>query len=92
MSKFPIPDKVVYVCTGSKCAKKGGKDLYKSMKAFCKHHAHHHDIEVVRIECTDRCDFAPVCTIQPDNIWLKKYAEKDVLKLLQKLTQQQHEV
>lgn len=82
MSKFTIPDRVLYICTGSKCAKRGGKNLYKMAKAFAKHHEGEQDIEVLRIECTDRCDYAPVCTIQPGNIWLKEYSEKEVLKLL----------
>jgi len=74
MSKFVIPERVLYVCTGS-----------KSVNAYPKHHRDLGGVEVIRIECTDRCDFAPVCNIQPDNIWLKEYSEKDVLKLLQKL-------
>jgi NADH:ubiquinone oxidoreductase subunit E len=76
MSKFTVPDKVVYVCTGSKCSKRGGKELYKSLSK------HGEGIEVIRTECTDRCEFAPVCAIQPGNIWLKEYTKKDVLKLL----------
>ena len=37
MSKFTVPDKVLYVCTGSKCGKKGGKEMYKLVKAYTKH-------------------------------------------------------
>ncbi|WP_259066414.1 (2Fe-2S) ferredoxin domain-containing protein [Mucilaginibacter sp. X4EP1] len=80
-SKFIIPDKTLYVCTGKKCGKKGGKGMFKLAEAYAKHH-HHEKIEVIRIECTDRCDYAPVCTLQPGNIWLKEYKEKEVLKLL----------
>lgn len=80
MGKFTVPDKVLFVCTGSKCAKRGGKSMYKTAEKFAKHSDQ--DIEVFRIECTDRCDYAPVCTISPGNIWLKEYSEKDVLKLL----------
>ena len=80
MGKFTVPDKVLFVCTGSKCAKRGGKDMYKTAGKFAKHGKG--DIEVIRIECTDRCDWAPVCTFSPGNIWLKEYQEKDVLKLL----------
>jgi NADH:ubiquinone oxidoreductase subunit E len=81
MSKFTVPDKVLYVCTGSKCAKRGGKSMYKTAHAYAKYQ-HAEEIEVVRTECTDRCDYAPVCVIQPGNTWLKEYKEKEVLKLL----------
>jgi NADH:ubiquinone oxidoreductase subunit E len=82
MSKFTVPDKVLYVCTGSKCAKRGGKDMYKMAKAYTKHNPGE-TIEVVRTECTDRCDYAPVCAIQPGNTWLKEYKAKDVFKALE---------
>lgn len=82
MSKFPVPDKVLYICTGSKCGKKGGKELYKAAKAYLKHSTDQNNIELIRIECTDRCKFAPVCNIQPGNIWLKEYHQKEVLSLL----------
>ena len=83
MGKFEVPDKVLYVCTGSKCGKRGGKDLYKMASSFVKHTKGNVDIEVVRIECTDRCDYAPVCNLQPENIWLKEFSKKDALKLLE---------
>jgi NADH:ubiquinone oxidoreductase subunit E len=81
MSKFTVPDKVLFICTGSKCAKRGGKEMYKLAHKFAKHAGE--DIEVFRIECTDRCDYAPVCTISPGNTWLKEYSPKEVLKLLE---------
>ena len=79
-SKFTVPDKVLYICTGSKCGKRGGKDMYKAMKGYLKHADQ--NVEVIRTECTDRCDYAPVCAMQPGNIWLKEYRQKDVFKLL----------
>ncbi len=81
MSKFTVPDKVLYICTGSKCGKRGGKDMYKILEKMFKHS--NEKIEVVRTECTDRCDYAPVCALQPGNKWLKEYRPKDVLRLLQ---------
>jgi NADH:ubiquinone oxidoreductase subunit E len=81
MSKFTIPNKTLYICTGSKCAKRGGKSMYKLAKAYAKHHDDQ-NLEVVRTDCTDRCDYAPVCALQPGNTWLKEYHEKEVLKLL----------
>ena len=85
MRKFHIPDKIVYLCVGSKCSKKGNKDLCKTLKSYVKHHDDQYDIEVIKVECTDRCKFAPVLSIQPDNIWLKEYTEKKVFETLEGL-------
>ncbi|WP_041537158.1 (2Fe-2S) ferredoxin domain-containing protein [Pseudopedobacter saltans] len=82
MSKFCIPEHVIYICTGSKCSKRGGKECYKTLKSFLKDSKLRDKIELVRIECTDRCKFAPVLNFQPDNIWLKEYSEKEVLTVL----------
>ena len=82
MSKFTIPDKVLYVCTGSKCGKRGGKEMYKLAKSYIKHNHGKEEIEVIETECTDRCKFAPVCSIQPANTWQSEYKAKDVLKLM----------
>jgi len=82
MSHFKIPDHTLYICTGSKCAKRGGKDGYKTAKSFLKSLPSDVNIELIRTECTDRCEFAPVCALQPGNIWLNEYKQKDLLKLL----------
>lgn len=82
MSKFTIPAQTIYLCTGSKCSKRGGKDTYKLLKHGLKNLPGGKDIEMVRTECTDRCDYAPVCAIQPGNLWLKEYKTKDILKAL----------
>jgi NADH:ubiquinone oxidoreductase subunit E len=82
MSKFETPEEVIYVCTGSKCSKRGGKDCYKSLKSYVKNFKKR-DIEVIRMECTDRCKFAPVLNFQPQNIWLKEYTEKQVFRIIE---------
>lgn len=85
MSKFHTPEKVIYVCTGGKCSKRGGKDLCKSLKAYTKQLGLKDEIEVIKVECTDRCKFAPVLSIQPNNIWLKEYTEREVFGVLEKI-------
>jgi NADH:ubiquinone oxidoreductase subunit E len=92
MGKFTIPDRVIYICTGSKCNKHGGKDTYRNVKAFAKYTGDKEDLEVIEVDCFDRCKFAPVCNIQPDNIWLKEYHEKEVLNILKQLTVHTNEV
>ncbi len=83
MSKFHAPEKAIYVCTGSKCGKRGGKDICKELKHLIKD-AHLQDtVEVIKVECTDRCKFAPVLSIQPANVWLCEASEDDANKILE---------
>jgi NADH:ubiquinone oxidoreductase subunit E len=85
MGKFQVPDHVLYVCTGSKCAKRGGKEMYKAAKGLLKYSRHNGEVEIIRTDCTDNCDYAPVCAIQPGNLWLKEYRVKQVLLMMEEL-------
>lgn len=71
---------------GSKCSKRGSRELYKNLKHYLKSKAVKADIELIITECTDRCKFAPVLSAQPANIWLKEYTSKDVLRLLEEIS------
>ena len=85
MSKFTIPDNTLYICQGSKCSKRGSRELYKNLKQYLKSKGIKDDIELIVTECTDRCKYAPVLAAQPANIWLKEYTAKDVVKLVEEL-------
>jgi NADH:ubiquinone oxidoreductase subunit E len=77
MSKgFNTPEKVIYVCTGSKCKKKGGKEIGKSIREKIKELGLKGRVEVVKTDCTDRCDYAPVICMQPANIWLSQATDQ----------------
>ncbi|MCJ8167221.1 (2Fe-2S) ferredoxin domain-containing protein [Pontibacter sp. E15-1] len=85
MSKsFDTPDKVIYVCTGSKCKKKGGKDLAKLFRGMIKEMGLKKEVEIVKTECTDRCDFAPVVCMQPNNAWYAQTTEHMTREAFQK--------
>lgn len=75
-NSFKTPDKVIYVCTGSKCKKKGGKDLSKLFRELIKEAGLKGQVEVVKTDCTDRCDFAPVICLQPHNAWMPHTTEE----------------
>lgn len=77
MSKgFNTPEKVIYVCTGSKCKKKGGKEIGKSIREKIKEMGLKGKVEVIKTDCTDRCDYAPVICMQPANVWLSQTTEQ----------------
>jgi NADH:ubiquinone oxidoreductase subunit E len=73
---FSTPEKVIYVCTGSKCKKKGGKEIGRSIREQIKEMGLKGKVEVVKTDCTDRCDYAPVICMQPANIWLSYTTEQ----------------
>jgi NADH:ubiquinone oxidoreductase subunit E len=77
-----FPEIAIYVCTGSKCGKKGGKHLSKELKSLIKDNELRGEVEVIKTECTDRCKYAPVLSIQPANKWMAMYSEDDARKIL----------
>lgn len=84
MSKgFNTPDKVIYVCTGSKCKKKGGKDLSKLFRGMIKEMGLKNQVEVIKTDCTDRCDYAPVICMQPENHWIQQTTEAQAKEAFQ---------
>ncbi len=71
------------MCVGSKCGKRGGKEMCKELKHLLKDAGLKDTVEVIKTECTDRCKYAPVLSVQPANVWLKEYNEKDASRVLQ---------
>lgn len=72
-----VPEQVVYVCTGDKCKKRGGKEITKFFKSFIKEHKLQRNTEVIKTDCTDRCKCGPVVCFQPQNEW---HLQMDVFK------------
>ncbi len=64
-----VPEQVIYVCTGDKCKKRGGKELAKFFKSSIKDNKLQKKAEVIKTDCTDRCKFGPVVCFQPQNEW-----------------------
>ena len=82
MKQFVVPEKTIYVCVGRTCGPRGGCDTYRTLRRLIRQSGLKETVEVVRTECTDRCDFAPVLSVQPANVWLKQYDESDAPRIL----------
>ncbi|WP_051359906.1 (2Fe-2S) ferredoxin domain-containing protein [Adhaeribacter aquaticus] len=84
MSKaFNTPQQVIYICTGSKCKKKGGKELSKFFRSHLKDTGLKGNIEIIKTDCTDRCKLAPNVTLQPENTWFHQVSEQMAHQILQ---------
>ena len=69
MKKLEAPGKVIFICDGKKCGKYS-KELRKGFKDIIKAAGMKHEIELVRMDCTDNCKCAPVICLQPQNVWI----------------------
>lgn len=70
MSKdLRAPECVLYVCCGGKCKKRGGKELYRSLKSEVKSRKQKHAVQVIKTGCTDRCKHGPIVALMPQNEW-----------------------
>lgn len=88
MSKpFNTPQQVIYICTGSKCKKRGSKELCKFFRDRVKSASLRDTVEIIKTDCTDRCKFAPVLSIQPQNIWLKEVTEYQAAQIFAQYVQ-----
>lgn len=86
MGKKPsFPEKVIYICQGSKCRKRGGSDLEKFFEQIIKTNKLKDEVEIIITECTDRCKFAPILSFQPENIWLSEATEKEAFNVFKEI-------
>ena len=56
--------------------------MCKELKDLIKEKGLKDEVEIVKTECTDRCKFAPILSVQPANVWLREYSEKDAPRIL----------
>jgi len=84
MKKLEAPGKVIFICDGKKCGKYS-KDIRKGFKELLKEHGLKHEIELVRMDCTDNCKCAPVICVQPQNEWIGEVEVKDAGTILNKI-------
>ena len=80
---FGPPECVIYTCCGSKCKKKGGKHIYKSLKSHLKH-SRDKNVQVIKTGCMDRWKMGPVVAVMPANEWHLEMTEDQALQILQK--------
>ncbi len=76
--KLTTPEKIVLVCVGSKCEDKGNKDLVQDLKKIIKKQHLKEVCEVIKVDCFGKCKYAPIISIQPNNIWLSDISQKEI--------------
>jgi len=78
------PSKLIYICTGDKCKKRGGKEISKLLGSYAENHGLN-DVGIIKTHCTDNCKHGPVVCLQPDNAWHFHVDEHKAIALLKNL-------
>lgn len=80
MRKPSFPQNSIFFCDGSSCGEH--KDLRKKIKQRLKDEDMYDDVEIFKIECSDRCKFAPILSVQPANKWFYEAKKSDINEIL----------
>ena len=78
------PAKVLYICTGEKCKKRGSKEISKTLRNYAKDHRIDDAVGIIRTHCTDNCKHGPVVCLQPTGEWHFHLDEDKAILLLKK--------
>ena len=78
-----FPEKTIFVCDGSKCGKH--KEVRKQLKESIRDYGLKDTVELIKIDCTDRCKEAPIVCFQPQNRWFSNVTVRQVQSLFNEL-------
>jgi len=84
---FHVPDCIFYACCGSKCKKRGGKEVFKLLKAYVKESGLRRSVQVIKTGCTDRCKMGPVLSVMPANQWFLEVNDQRAIEIFDGFTQ-----
>ena len=79
------PPKLMYICTGEKCKKRGSKEISKLLRGYAEDPRLDDEVGIIRTHCTDNCKHGPVICLQPQNAWHFHVDEHKAIALLKSL-------
>ncbi len=83
MSKKNHKHRVVAVCLGPSCRKKGGQALFDNLKVEIQRAHLSESVEVVETGCRGLCARGPVAHVYPDNITYCRLTPNDATRIVQ---------
>ncbi len=76
--------RLVLVCNGSDCKKKGAKSIAKAVKRAAKSEGEFRATHIVKTKCNGFCKQAPIVGFSPGNQWLTETDEDDAVEAFRK--------
>ena len=80
----PEHEKLIFVCTGTACSKRGGEALRQALKQAVKDGDVKGKVRATGCGCIDQCDSGPNVYLAPEHTILTGVSLKDVKKILKR--------
>jgi (2Fe-2S) ferredoxin len=64
-------NKIVFMCSGFTCTKKGGEQNILALRNYIKVKALDEQVHTIKTLCTGQCENGPVMLVYPDGVWYK---------------------
>lgn len=64
-------EKIVFMCSGSACTKRGGGESILALRGCVKAHGLKEQVHTIKAVCTDQCESGPIMFVYPDGVWYK---------------------
>jgi NADH:ubiquinone oxidoreductase subunit E len=77
--------RLVLVCNGSDCKKKGAKNLRKALKKEAKSQGVFRSTHICKTKCNGFCKAAPIVGFSPGNVWLSNTNEDEACEAFRAL-------
>lgn len=68
-------DKIIFMCSGFTCNKKGGEENIVALRACIKENALEAQVHTIKTLCTGQCESGPIMFVYPDGVWYKEMTE-----------------
>jgi NADH:ubiquinone oxidoreductase subunit E len=68
--------KILCVCLGKKCKKKGAEEIYKKFRKSLKDNKNDLKVRIVKTKCLDHCDSGPI--VIKDHILCTQFSTEDI--------------
>ena len=65
-------DKIIFMCSGFTCNKKGGEENIVALRACVKDNALEAQVHTIKTLCTGQCESGPIMFVYPDGVWYKE--------------------
>jgi len=76
--------KHVLACEDKDCARRGGKDALRELKAALREAGLRGEVLITRVNCFDQCGHAPVMVVYPEGVWYGEVDERGAREIAER--------